>query len=1144
MRLIGPEGPADLRPKTFDVLRYLVDHPRRVVRKDEIISAVWPDVVVTDESLTRCISEIRRALGSQNQSLVRTVQRRGYIFEGHVTESENAVGPAEVKVERSAANPNPAKTTDVQEHATPAKKQVTVLHVNCEACLAEVSSSDPERALGTYRLILAELTRICDRLGGRVTSVTEFSMAALFGAPSASEDHAVQACQAALEFRAATSRLPSENRSELLGIGLASGEVIVAPLAELAHADTILGIGSASHVARRLSSESRGSILISSSTQEKVFGICQTEVRQSSGTEAVAHELIGSAAAQTRFQGMAVRGLTPFVGRDLELNQLKRAAAVAFGGRGQVVAVIGEPGIGKSRLLYELVHALPIGTCEVLVAGAPSHCAPTSFQVLSNLIKTYLRITPEDDAATRRGKVLAVLRNEENIELLACLALIDEVVEDAAWTSLEPSLRRERTLAVGKKLLLSAAQRQPLLVVLEDLHWLDAESQEATNSLIDGIASMPVLLLVSYRPEYAHKWHGRSYYSQIHLDELSEEKRRELLVHLLGKDEHLVDSVGLLHRQGNPLFLEELVRSLADAHILEGRVGAHRLVRPMAADLRVPAAVQAVLSARIDKLPSRARLVLQAASVVGDAVPVEILRRVVGLPERELEAGLAELQAAEFFYEIRSSSSRSYRFKHALTRGVAYESQLRDQRAALHRGVVSAIEEIYPHRRLEHIEQLAHHAIRARLGDVAISYAMLAGTKAFSRFANLEAVMHYEEALAALEAVPESRRKSELAVDIRCELRNALYPLAEWGRIETYLKEAEQIASTLDDGQRLGWVSAYLSSLYLTGGKSAGEARKLAARAASLATAGKNKKLYVAAQYYLIWADYIAADYEGAERICRRVMAGLRGTRSRERFGVVIPAIQSRAYCARALTERGEFAEAEELAREAVRLSIEFDHAFSLAWSLLALGHVLATSQKLEEAGATLERALEECQRWKISSQPPLIMARLGSVRAALGRIAEGAELLERAVQDYDKTGMEHFLSISIVQWGEACLAAHQMNKARTCAQRALDLSTRRGERGFAAWALRLTGEIARAEGHDMDLARQYLSDALKQANRLKMRPLAARCHFDLYLLSRQIGAAEAARQHKATADALCTDLGLPPWPKSDWSEPRLRSVV
>jgi tetratricopeptide (TPR) repeat protein len=475
---------------------------------------------------------------------------------------------------------------------------------------------------------------------------------------------------------------------------------------------------------------------------------------------------------------------------------------------------------------------------------------------------------------------------------------------------------------------------------------------------------------------------------------------------------------------------------------------------------------------------------------------------------------------------------------------VAYDSQFEEQRHSLHRRVVQTIERLYPDRLFERVAQLAHHAIRARMGDVAIRYSMQAGAKALSRFANLEAVTHYEEALAALEAVPENRGKREIAIDIRCELRTALYPLAEWGRIETYLREAEQIASTFDDGERLGWVSAYLASLYLTGGKSAPEARALATRAASLARAGRNKKLYVAAQYYLTWADYIAADYEGAERICRRLMAGLRGARARERFGVVIPAIQSRAYCARALTERGEFAEAERLAREAVRLSGEFDHAFSLAWSLLALGHALAASQKLEEAEATLQHALEQCQRWQISSQVPLVMARLGSVRVALGRIAEGAELLERAVQGYDKTGMEHFLSISIVQWGEACLAANQTDKARSCAERALDLATRRGERGFETWALRLSGEIARAEGHDLDLAQNCFAEALKKALRLKMRPLAARCHFDLYSLNCQIGAAETARQHKSIADTLCTHLGLPPWPKSDRSKPQLRSVV
>lgn len=1128
MRLIGPSGPVDLRPKTFDVLRYLVDHARRVVPKNEIIAAVWPDVVVTDESLTHCISEIRRALGSENQSLVRTIQRRGYVFEGQVTTPDDAARQAEIQA--VPASVEFGRANGLPERSAPVKKQVTVLHVNCEACLAELSSRDPERALDAHRLILAELTRACDRFGGRVSSVSVYGMTALFGAPSASEDHAVQACQAALEFRAATSRLPAENRSALLGVGLASGEVIVASLAELASVGAMLGIGSASHLARRLSSESNGGVLIDASTQARVLGSFHTKPRAGPVVAAAAHELIGPAAAQTRFQAMAVRGLTPFVGRELELDQLKRAAAVAFGGRGQVAAVIGEPGVGKSRLLYELVHTLPPRDCEILVAGAPSHRAPTSFQVWSNLIKAYLRIAPEDDAAARRLKIedaVAALRGEPTTDLLACLALIDEVVEDAAWTSLEPPLRRERMLSIGKKLLLNAARLRPLLVVLEDLHWLDPESQEAANSLIDGIGSLPVLVLVSYRPEYAHKWHGRSYYSQIHLDELSDEKRRELLVHLLGKDEQLVDRVGMLHRQGNPLFLEELVRSLADAHILEGRVGAYRLLQPIAPDLRVPAAVQAVLSARIDKLPMRARLVLQSASIVGDTAPVDILRRVVRLPERELEAALAELQAAEFLYEDQYSTERSYRFKHALTRGVAYESLLSDQSAALHRAVFSAIAETYPQRRLEYIEQLAHHALRGEMGMTAVQCAMQAAEKAFARFANREAARFYEDALGALEDVPESQEKQIHAVGIRLRLDHALYFLAEFEKIEVYLHEAERIASTLDDPQHLGWVAAGLSTLYLTGSRGAVEARKQAARAERIAKQCDNRELLVLAQLYSAWSAYEYGDLREAERICRRLMADLRGPRARQRFGPGYPAIRSRNYCARALAEQGRFDEGESLAREALRMAEELDHPNSLSLAYFTLGHVLTFKGDLDEAERAMRPAVEQCLLWRMNAQLPPMRGHLGYVRALRGHVAEGIALLEEAMRDFDRVGIEHLLlSASLVQLGEAYLVAERIEEARSSADRGLDLARRRGGLRFEALALRLLGAVATAQGRHEEAVRYY-QDALKSASRINMRPLAALCHLGLQLTYARLGRSEPAEQSRAAADAQLRELGM-----------------
>jgi tetratricopeptide (TPR) repeat protein len=910
-------------------------------------------------------------------------------------------------------------------------------------------------------------------------------------------------------------------------------------LAELGRADSVLAIGPATYLAKRLSIEADGGTLISSSTRDTTLGYFHTKDRPVPASVAggsLAHELIAITHVQTRFQAMATRGLTPFVGRGRELDQIKQAAARAYSGRGQVVAVIGEPGVGKSRLLHEFMQALQPNSRLTLVAGALSHRAPTSFQAFSDLIKAYFRITTGDDAAARQGKAanaVAALGSDEILDLFACLSLIDEPVTDSAWVSLEPSLRRDRILATGKKLLLDAARKQSIIVVLEDLHWLDADTQEALNSFVDSIALLPVLIVVTYRPEYSHKWHGKSYYSQLYLEELPEDTRGELLIHLTGSDPTLADCLPLLQRQGNPLFLEELVRSLADEQILEGRRGDYRLVRPIGDDFRVPAAVQSVLSARIDRLPSRERLVLQAASVIGDHVSVHILRSLAGLPQKELEETLSELQAAEFLYEDKSSVDRILRFKHALTRSVAYESQLDDQRCSLHKTIVASIETIYSDRLMEHIEQLAHHAIRGEMGIVAVRYALQAGTKAFSRFANREAVGHYEDALNALKTLPDSREKQEYAVDICCDLRNSLYPLAEYSRIESHLHEAERIASVLGDQQRLGWVSAYLSSLYLTVGRSAVEARALAARAANIAKMCENSKLQVAAQYYLTWAGYISGDYEGTERICRRLLRSLQGARARERFGVVFPAIQSRAYYSRALAERGEFGEADFLARDAVRLAEEFDHPFSLAWSCLALGHVMSIKGELDEAGRVLERGLEQCLLWKIDVQTPIVMARLGYVRALSDRGAEGVALLEQALREYERTGMQHFLSISIVQLGEAYLIANRVDDAHSCADRALNIAMRRGERGFEAWALRLMGGVATAEGRNYDEAQSHYDVALAKASQLRMRPLIAHCHFGLCNLNDMVGKTDAAKWHSVAAYALYSDLNMRFWSKN-----------
>jgi predicted ATPase len=340
-------------------------------------------------------------------------------------------------------------------------------------------------------------------------------------------------------------------------------------------------------------------------------------------------ELTGAGTARTRLQAAALRGFTRFVGRDAEVEHLRRVLGQAGAGRGQVVALVGEAGVGKSRLTYEFTHSHRVQDWLILETSSVSYGKATSYLPVIDLLKGYFKIGNRDDHREMRAKVLGrVLGLDRALEPVVppLLALLDVPVEDSAWQALDPPQRRQSTLDAVKRLLLRESQVQPLLVVFEDLHWIDEETQALLDSLVDSLGSTRVLLLVNYRPEYEHRWGRKTMYSQLRLDSLPVESAGELLASLLGPDPGLAPLTQMLVKRGNPFFLEETVRTLVETGALAGERGGYRLTRRVDA-LQIPATVQAILAARIDRLSPEDKRLLQAASVVGKDVPMPYCSR-------------------------------------------------------------------------------------------------------------------------------------------------------------------------------------------------------------------------------------------------------------------------------------------------------------------------------------------------------------------------------------------------------------------------------------------------------------------------------------------------------------------------------------
>jgi predicted ATPase len=426
----------------------------------------------------------------------------------------------------------------------------------------------------------------------------------------------------------------------------------------------------------------------------------------------------------------------------MEMAALSQACEQAGQGHGQVVAVIGEPGVGKSRLVWEFLQGPFIQDWGVLTSHALAYGTATPYLAIIELLKVYFGIEPGDDAHQRGTKVTdTLLTLDRALEpyVPAMLALLDVPVDAPQWQSLEPHQRRQRTLEAGKHLLLRESQVQPLLVVVEDLQWIDTETQACLDTLVESLPAARFLLLVNYRPEYQHGWGSKTAYTQLRLDPLPEASANTLLQALVGDDPSLepVRHLLITRTAGNPFFLEESLRTLVETGVLVGERGDQRLVQALPT-IQTPATVQAVLAARIDRLPPEEKLLLQTAAVIGTEVPFSLLQAIAELPEEALRRSLAHLQATEFLYEARLFPELEYTFKHTLIQEVAYRSLLERHRQAYHAAVGRSLEALYAGRTDEVLQLLAYHFGHSREDEPAVEYAILAAEKAQQRWANTE----------------------------------------------------------------------------------------------------------------------------------------------------------------------------------------------------------------------------------------------------------------------------------------------------------------------------------------------------------------------------------------------------------------------
>jgi tetratricopeptide (TPR) repeat protein len=541
--------------------------------------------------------------------------------------------------------------------------------------------------------------------------------------------------------------------------------------------------------------------------------------------------------------------------------------------------------------------------------------------------------------------------------------------------------------------------------------------------------------------------------------------------------------------------------------------------------------VQVILAARIDRLAAEDKQLLQTASVIGKDVPFVLLRAVADLAEDAVHRGLAHLQAGEFLYETRLFPDSEYTFKHALTHEVTYGTLLQDRRKVLHARIVSAIERSFPDRLMEHVEGLAHHAVRGEMWEKAVGYLNQSGAKAVVRSANREAVSCFEQALTALGHLPETRETQEQAIDLRFGLRTALFPLGEFERIVGYLREGEGLARRLDDRQRLGQLSVYMChNLWITGHPP--EALPFGQSAQALAESLGDVPLKVTGNLYLGAACLGTGDYRRAEHLLRKVLQLLEGDLSRERFGQPgFPAVMARCYMTWVFADRGEFEEATAHAHDGIRLAEALDHPCSLRFACWVLAYLHISRGEFSPAVRLLERALALAREWNLTFASAQDTGSLGHACALSGRVAEGIPLLEHALSASESMGFGAYQPLFLMNLGEAYVLGDRLEEALECAGRALTLARERGQRPYEAWALRLLGEIASHHDRpDLPTTEAHYSAAMTLASELGMRPLLAHCHLGLGSLYAKTGQRELAHIELVAAIDLYLSMDMTFW--------------
>jgi DNA-binding winged helix-turn-helix (wHTH) protein/tetratricopeptide (TPR) repeat protein len=1130
-----PSGEVKLRPKSFEVLRYLVAHAQRVVTKDEVIETVWPDVTVTEESLTRCISEVRRALGVEGHRIIRTVPKRGYVLDVPTVAGEVRPAPRPPVAVAVGREPRTPPTT---HPAAGERRQTTVMACSVKGLAALAARLDPEDLRDAIAACYAGIAAVVEHHGGHVGKHLADGIVATFGYPLAHEDDAERAVRAGLAATRAVAGLAIAGLDAPLAarVGIATGVVVVddatagAPSAEPAL------FGETPLLAERLAGLApAGSVVMSGATRHVVGRLFECReigagVHGGPGL-AGASVVLGEGGIASRYEALRGSEGSPLVGRGEELDALVRRWEQAKRGSGRVVLLTGEAGIGKSRTARALQDRLAGEPYAALVYHCSPHHRDTAlYPIVTQLLRT-AGIRGSDSPQTKLEKLEATLAATgawpaEQVALLAALLSIPGGERYPA-PDLTPQHFKERVLDALMEGIRRLCARGPVLAVFEDLHWIDPTSLEQLSNAVEAIPGLPLLLVATARPEFVPPWPNHWHTAVMPLTRLAPADVETLIGGVAqGKALPLEVAAEIVARtDGVPLFVEELTKTLLESGLLQDAGDRWELDGPL--PLRaIPSTLHASLLERLDRLASVKDLA-QIAAAIGPDFSHGLLAAVADVAGQELGAGLAQLVAAGLVTQRGTPPDATYRFKHTLVRDAVYASLVRGRRRHLHGAIAGVLEERFPDIVAAAPETLAHQWAEAGMPDKAASYWAKAGRLSLSRSAMAEASTQLERAMALLEGLPGTAEVRRAQIDLRLMLFQPYLTRGEIARMTATLMAAADTARALGDERRLALATAQLAMAQWMQGD-----HVAAAEAASFvlerAERTDDLPLQIFSKYTLANALHGQGRLDAAIGLHREVIETLtrRGLEGQRLAWAGLPSVMARAFLAWFLIEAGAFDEARRQIEEGCALADAAQQPYSQVLIHAAEGLWHLRRGCPERAVPILERTLPMCQR--VSTMEAMLAGWLGTALVGVGRAAEALAITEAAFQ------RGAHLAGGMYTWfylfkaiGEAQAALGSGAEALAWVDKAIEVTRDAQECLHYAQGLQCRGDVRLHLCVSMEAAIGDLEAARQIGEHHGLLPLVSACDLSLARALRHLGRNEAARRHASRAARGFRSLGL-----------------